>query len=78
MSPELENYYFDRFDMMSKKGWKDLIEDAQKMKEAYDKVESLTNVDELWYAKGRLDILNWLITLKETSDEAYKELSEND
>jgi len=76
MSPELEKYYTDRFEMMLQKGWKDLTEDIEKMKEAYDQVNRLSTVEELWFAKGQLDIINWLLTLKETSEEAFKELQD--
>jgi hypothetical protein len=73
---ELQRYYEDRFSMMITPGWKDLIEDIEKMIEAYDKVERLTNLEDLYYAKGQLDILRWILTLKQTSEEAFKELSD--
>jgi hypothetical protein len=76
MSPELEKYYTDRFEMMLHKGWKDLVEDVEKMKEAYKDISPLTTSEDLWYAKGRVDILDWLLTLKQTSEEAFEELSD--
>jgi hypothetical protein len=76
MSPELEKYYTDRFEMMLLRGWKDLLEDAEKMKNAYKDISPLTTVEELWYAKGRVDILDWLLTLKQTSEEAFKDLTD--
>ena len=76
MDRELEKYYEDRFDMMSKPGWKDLVEDIEKMIQAYDQVEPLKDVTDLYYAKGQLDILRWIKTLKQTSEEAFKELSD--
>lgn len=76
MSPELQKYYEDRFDMMSRQGWKDLEEDAKQMFEAYSKINSISTVEDLYYKKGQLDILVWLLKLKETSEEAFKELSD--
>ena len=76
MKPELQKYYEARFDMMASQGWKDLIEDIQVMATAYDKVERIKEVEDLYFTKGQLDILNWIITLQETSSEAYKELSD--
>jgi hypothetical protein len=75
MSPELEKYYTDRFDMMLHTGWKDLMEDVEKMRKAYRDIGPLTDSNELWYAKGRVDILDWLLTLKKTSEDAFEELS---
>jgi hypothetical protein len=72
---ELQRYYEDRFDMMSKRGWNDLLEDIEGMVKAYDQVESLKTIEDLYYTKGQLDILRWILTLKQTSDEAFKELS---
>ena len=76
MKPELQKYYEVRFDMMASQGWKDLIEDIQVMATAYDKVERIKEVEDLYFTKGQLDILNWIINLQETSSEAYKELSD--
>jgi hypothetical protein len=76
MSPELQKYYEDRFDMMSRQGWKDLEEDVNQMFEAYSKISSISTVEDLYYKKGQLDILVWLLKLKETSEEAFKELSD--
>jgi len=73
---DIQEYYEARFDMMASKGWKDLVEDTQKMLDAYNKIERLTGVEDLYYTKGQLDILNWVINLKQTSEEAYKELTD--
>jgi hypothetical protein len=77
MAPELEKYYTDRFDMMAHQGWKDLLEDIGVMKKAYTELGPLTTAEELWFAKGRLDIIDWLLTLKKTSEDAFEELSDD-
>ena len=76
MDKDIQEYYEARFDMMASKGWQDLIEDTQKMLDAYNKIERLAGVEDLYYAKGQLDILNWVINLKQTSEEAYRELTD--
>ncbi len=76
MDKDIQEYYEARFDMMASKGWKDFIEDTQKMLDAYNKIERLAGVEDLYYAKGQLDILNWVINLKQTSEEAYRELTD--
>lgn len=75
MSPELEKYYEARFSMFLTTGWKDLIEDVEQIKKAVKGVEELSSVEELYFAKGQLDILNWLLGIKAASEQAYEELT---
>ena len=76
MTPELENYYNARFDMCSTQGWKDLLEDCQGMIDNYSDISKINTVEDLYIRKGQLDILNWLISLKEISERAYEDLNE--
>jgi hypothetical protein len=72
---ELQDYYESRFGMMSSKGWTDFVEDAQKIKDTIT-IDGLKNNEELWFAKGQLDILNWVLNIKEASEKAYDELTD--
>lgn len=76
ISQELQKYYEERFNMMSTLGWKDLIEDAETMFKAYNHLTSVSNAEQLFFKKGQLDILNWILTLKEVSEKSYEELNE--
>jgi len=71
---ELEEYYSYRFGTMSSKGWEQFIEDAQAIKDTLT-IESLKSAEELWFAKGQVDILNWVINIKNASEQAYDELT---
>jgi hypothetical protein len=72
---ELDDYYTARFDMMASKGWKDLLEDLQKVAEVSRDLDRCTSVEDLYYAKGQLDILNFILKLKQASEDAYEELT---
>ena len=76
MSPELEKYYTDRFDMMSTEGWKDLTIDIDNMIESLNNLSVIPDEKTLMFKKGELSILTWLKTLKEVSEKAYEELNE--
>ncbi len=76
MDKELQAYYEARFDMMTSKGWQDLLEDLQKVAEVSKDIEKCNSVEDLYYAKGQMDILNFIFQLKEASESAYEELSE--
>lgn len=75
---DLEKYYEDRFSMMVTTGWKDLIEDVEKLQLQYSKVETISDSETLHKRKGQLDIINWILTLKQVSEETYKELQNED
>lgn len=74
MDKELQAYYEARFDMMTSKGWMDLVEDLRKIEEVSKDLDRCNSVEDLYYAKGQLDILNFIFKLKEASEDAYEEL----
>ena len=76
MSPDLQKYYEDRFDMMSTEGWKDLCVDIDIMIESLNNLSVIPDGNALMFKKGELSILTWLKTLKEVSERAYEELNE--
>lgn len=70
---ELQRYYEDRFTMMSSQGWIDLIEDVQKMLDSTNTLSGAT-VDNLRFKQGEVSIMQWLVTLKKSSEQAYEGL----
>ena len=78
MDEKLQAYYEARFSMMATDGWKDLIEDAQGMFDALNNVLPIQNESELQLKRGQLDILQWLLNLKNSSEQAYEQLMSGD
>jgi hypothetical protein len=76
MSPELQKYYEDRFDLFSRPGWLDLMEDVEDMLAAMNNVSTIADEKSLQFRKGEISILTWLITLKGVSERAYEDLNE--
>ena len=76
MTPELQKYYENRFDMMSREGWKDLMEDIDNMIASLNNISTIPDEKSLQFKKGELSILTWLKTLKQVSTQAYEELNE--
>lgn len=74
MNKELEKYYENRFNMFSEPGWIDLLVDVNNMKEVIDNLRSCKGSDDLFFKKGQLDILDWLLTIQSVSEQAYDEL----
>ena len=77
MDKDLQDYYEARFDMMATKGWKDLMEDVDKLSISYNNLFEVSTEAELNFKKGQIDILLWLMSLKETSEQAWLELQED-
>ena len=76
MDKALQDYYENRFDMMASQGWKDLIEDATEMLNEYNNINNLNSENDLFFRKGQVDILTWLVSLKDVSERAWEELNE--
>ena len=76
MSPELQKYYEDRFDLFSQQGWLDLMEDVDVMLEAMNNVSTISDEKSLQFRKGEISMLVWLQTLKWVSERAYEDLNE--
>lgn len=74
MNPELQKYYENRFEMMSKEGWKDLMEDVDKIIVSLNNISTIDSEKDLQFKKGELSILTWLVNLKEISERAYEEI----
>lgn len=74
MTPELDKYYTERFAMMSTTGWKQLVEDVEELKKNYELVSNVKSPDDLYFRKGQLDIIYWLLNLKEISEQSYEDL----
>ena len=74
MTPELQKYYEDRFDLMSRDGWKDLMEDIDNMINSLNNISTIPDEKSLQFKKGELSILVWLKTLRDVSQRAYEEL----
>lgn len=76
MTPELQKYYEDRFDLFSRPGWTDMMEDIEAMLTALNNVSTIADEKSLQFRKGEISILTWLVTLKEISERAYEDLNE--
>jgi hypothetical protein len=75
---KLQEYYESRFAMMTTQGWLDLMEDAQNMFNSLNQVLPIQNETDLQLKRGQLDILQWLISLKDVSEQSYEQLLSGD
>lgn len=76
MDKELQKYYDDRFSMFVTPGWKDLLEDLESMLEQYEDITKIGDEQTLWYRKGQVDILQYLLSLKAITEKTFEELQD--
>lgn len=75
MDKELQEYYEARFEMMSTKGYKDLLADVEVMINERNNLMATQSLEDLNFRKGQLDVLHWMRTLKKLSEEAWEQLN---
>ena len=75
ISPEIKQYYEERFSMMTTVGWKDFLEDIYNLKAPLEDISTIKTVDMLYFRQGQLDIINWVLGLRDISEQTYEELS---
>lgn len=78
LDPLLQRYYEDRMGMFSERPWRELIEDVQNMLAATNDLSSVQDEKQLHFKKGEISIMRWLISLEEVTNEAYKQLMEEE
>ena len=78
MSQEDLEFYERRFDLFALKGWTDLIEDFEQLKKNLEDLAQISTEQDLWYRKGQVEMINYLIQLKTLTEQAYEELINED
>ncbi len=74
MAPNLQKYYEEAFNMMSTQGWADLLEDLNKLKDSLNNLSLVTDTQDLFFRKGQIDILDLILKRKDTCEQVYEEL----
>ena len=77
MTPELQRYYENRLAMLGSQGWADLMEDVAEMLKATDTLSGVTP-ENVRFKQGEISIMKWMLSLRETSINAYEELLDED
>lgn len=78
MNQEDLEFYERRFDLFALKGWTDLVEDFEQLKKNLEDLANISTEQDLWYRKGQVEMINYLIQLKTLTEQAYEELINED
>ena len=74
MEKELQHYYDNRFTLCTSDGWQELLEDLQQSRNEIAKIENINSQEELWKNKGKLEVLDYILNLKDISEKVYQEI----
>lgn len=75
---ELQRYYELRFDMFASQGWKDLMDDVERMLQSTNDISSIIDEKTLHFKRGEISMMRWMLSLQEVSEQTYKQLNEDD
>jgi hypothetical protein len=78
LTKEEDEYYNNYFDMFNSKGWKQLVEELNVNLVNVNSVQATKDVDDMYFRKGQLNVLNSIVNLDDSIDAAYKDATEND
>lgn len=76
MTPELEKYYNNFFDLFGTEGWSQLIEELKQRESAYD-VSHVRDEKHLYIAQGELSIIRILLGFQDFIEQGYEEVNNN-
>lgn len=74
MDRELQQYYDNRFTLCASIGWEQLVEDLLQSRNELAKIENINSQEELWKNKGKVEVLDYILNLKEISEKVYQEI----
>tara|TARA_B100001059_G_scaffold50686_1_gene43963 strand:- start:4041 stop:4289 length:249 start_codon:yes stop_codon:yes gene_type:complete len=78
MEKEVEKYYNKFFDLFTTDGWKQLIEELKHNAISVNSVEAVKDSDDMYFRKGQLNILAFLLNLESTVNNNFEELQKED
>ena len=71
-----ERFLEDRLGMMETDGWLDLVQDIKNLEESVVNLDSINSEQDLWFTKGQLRIINFILSLEDATNLALEELQD--
>jgi len=75
---ELQAHYDEMFSLFGSKGWAAIVEKAEALRKQYDSLRNIKDEAALYYRKGQLDILDWIVNQKVDHELTYRMLLEHE
>ena len=71
-----EKFLEDRLGMMETEGWLDLVQDMKNLEESIVNLDSINSEQDLWFIKGQLRLINFIISLENATNLALEQLQD--
>tara|TARA_B110000483_G_C17710889_1_gene357149 strand:- start:234 stop:476 length:243 start_codon:yes stop_codon:yes gene_type:complete len=71
-----ERFLEDRLGMMQTDGWVDLVEDIKNLEANIVNFDSIGTEKDLWFIKGQLRLINFILSLETATNLALEELQD--
>ena len=78
MTKEDEEYYSMFFDMFRSDAWKQLILELQGNASSINSVEATKDINDMYFRKGQINVLAYIINLEASTIANYEELTGSD
>ncbi len=78
MDKETQEYYDNYFSLFRQKGWTQLMNDFGNNAQQINSVEAAKDSDDMFFRKGQLNILAYLLNLEPAVTNSYEELTKNE
>ena len=78
MTKEDEDYYASFFEMFRSDGWKQLILELQSNARAMNSVEATKDANDLYFRKGQINVLAYIINLESSTLASFEDLTKAD
>jgi hypothetical protein len=69
-----EQFLKDRVELFATEGWLDLMEELKNIESSVRDVDTMKNEQDLWHAKGQLQLLGYVISLESATKLAMDNL----
>ena len=77
MDQETQQYYDNYFSLFLTDGWKQLTEDFSNNVLSINSVEATKDADDMYFRKGQLNVLAYLLNMETIVTTNYEEASKN-
>jgi hypothetical protein len=71
---ELQEFYETRLDLLSHDGWNELVKDFENLRESVADINKCDDLSDLWFRRGQLAMIDYLINLKDATERAYEDV----
>ena len=68
-----EQFLKDRVELFATEGWLDLMEELKNIESSVRDVDTMKNEQDLWHAKGQLQLLGYVISLESATKIAMEQ-----